>query len=79
MRKYTVIDLVKADEQEAYSMVFDDENCPICKELPNKPRRSNNGLLGIVSGEQLEFAVEVLTHEEAIVLMLTDNWIGEDE
>jgi hypothetical protein len=77
--KYTVIDLVAADEQEAYSMVLEGEDCPDCKAMPNNPRRSNDGLLGIVTGTGFMFEVELLTQGEAEALMLADNWVGVNE
>ena len=76
--KYTVIDLVAADEQEAYSMVFDDEQCPDCKSMPNNPRKANDGLYGLCTGTNFMYEVETLTQTEASALMLTDNWRGED-
>jgi len=77
--KYTVIDLVAADEQEAYSMVFDDEQCPECKSMPNNPRRSNDGLYGLATGTNFMYEIETLTQAEASALMLTDNWCTPNE
>ena len=71
---YTVIDLVAADEQEAYSMIDEAECCPDCKAMPNNPRRSNDGLLGIATGIFANYAVSYKTQAEAAALMLTDNW-----
>ena len=76
--KYTVIDLPAADEQEAYSMVFLDEYPPMCKSMPNNPRRSNDGLYGLATGTNFMYEIETLTQAEATALMLTDNWRGED-
>jgi len=72
--KYTKIDLVAADEQEAYSMVFEDEQCPDCKSMPNNPRRANDGLYGLCTGTNFMYEIETLTQAEASALMLTDNW-----
>lgn len=76
---YTVIDLVAADEQEAYSMVFEDEACPDCKSMTNNPLRSNDGLLGIVTGVGFCYEVETLTKSAALELIQTDNWKSTEE
>ena len=77
--KYTKIDLVAADEQEAYSMVFDDEQCPDCKSMPNNPRRANDGLYGLATGTNFMYEIETLTQAEASALMLTDNWSAPED
>lgn len=74
--KYTIIDLVAADEQEAYSMVFEDELCPNCKSMPNNPRRSNDGLFGICAGTNFMFTISTITQLEAEELMKTVNWFS---
>jgi len=76
--KYTVIDLPAADEQEAYSMVFEDEQCPDCKSVPNNPRRSNDWLYGLATGTNFMYEIETLTQAEASALMLTDNWRSQE-
>jgi len=72
--KYSVIDLPAADEQEAYSMVFEGEQCPDCKSMPNNPRRSNDGLYGLATGTNFMYTLELLTQTEADARMLTANW-----
>ena len=76
--KYSLIDLVAADEQEAYSMINEDEQCPCCKAMPNNPRRSNDGLFGLCTGTDFMYTLQLLTQTEASELMLTDNWRSED-
>ena len=74
--KYSLIDLPNADHQEALSMVFEDEQCPDCKAMPNNPRRSNDGLFGLCTGTDFMYTLELLTQTEASELMLTDNWVS---
>ena len=76
--KYTVIDLPAADEQEAYSMVYEDEQCPDCKSMPNNPRRSNDGLRGLATGTNFMYALFTVTQTEADKLMLTANWVSQE-
>ncbi len=76
--KYSLIDLVAADEQEAYSMEFEDEQCPCCKAMPNNPRRSNDGLFGLCTGTNFMYELELLTQTEATARMLTANWASDE-
>ena len=77
--KYSLIDLPAADEQEAYSMIDEGEQCPDCKAMPNNPRRSNDGLFGLCTGTNFMHTLELLTQTEASELMLTANWVSAEE
>ena len=76
--KYSVIDLVNADHQEALSMALEEEICPECKSMPNNPRRSNDGLHGLCTGTNFMYELELLTQTQATARMLTANWVSDE-
>lgn len=76
---YTVINLVQADEAEAYYEYLGEGEMPDCKSMPNNPRVSNDGLFGLCTGTNFMYALQTLTQAEAEALMLTENWKSKEE
>ena len=76
---YTVINLVQADEAEAYYEYLGEGECPDCKAMPNNPRVSNDGLYGICTGIDFQYTLYTCTQAEADVLMATENWVSIEE
>jgi len=73
--KYTVIDLAAAQA----SMLDEEPVCPDCLALPNKPRQSLDGSLGICTGTGFQFELYTLTQSEAEALMQTPEWSSPEE
>jgi len=77
--KYTVVNMVHACEIEAYIVVDGEGTCPLCTTMPNKPRLSIDGKLGLATGIYPEHMVSYLTQSEATVLMQTPEWSTPEE